>query len=87
MKIIFMGTPEFAVPSLDILLKNGYDIAAVVTTTDKWGGRGNKALIESDVKKYAVEKGLKILQPENAANKSLVYANSWYNQFTWFFIA
>jgi len=64
MKIIFMGTPEFAVASLDILLKNGYDIVAVVTATDKWGGRGNKTLLESDVKKYALEKGLKILQPE-----------------------
>jgi methionyl-tRNA formyltransferase len=59
-----MGTPEFAVASLDILLKNGYDIVGVVTATDKWGGRGNKTLLESDVKKYALEKGLKILQPE-----------------------
>ena len=60
-----MGTPEFAVPSLDILVQNGYDIVGVITATDKWGGRGNKKLLESDVKKYAVEKGLKILQPKN----------------------
>jgi methionyl-tRNA formyltransferase len=59
MKIIFMGTPEFAVPSLDILIKNGYDIVAVVTTTDKWGGRGNKTLIESDVKKICCRKRTK----------------------------
>lgn len=59
-----MGTPDFAVPSLDILYKNGYDIVGVVTATDKWGGRGNKTLLESEVKKYALEKGLKILQPE-----------------------
>ena len=59
-----MGTPDFAVPSLDILIKNGYDVVAVVTATDKWGGRGNKTLLESDVKKYALEKGLNILQPE-----------------------
>jgi methionyl-tRNA formyltransferase len=72
MKIIFMGTPEFAVPSLDILIKNGYDIVAVVTTTDKWGGRGNKTLIESDVKKYAVEKGLKILQPEKLSDEKFL---------------
>lgn len=65
MRIVFMGTPDFAVPSLDILLKNGYDIVGVITATDKWGGRGNKKLLESDVKKYAVEKGLHILQPKN----------------------
>ncbi|BDS12446.1 methionyl-tRNA formyltransferase [Aureispira anguillae] len=68
MKIVFMGTPDFAVPSLDILLKNGYDVVGVITATDKWGGRGNKKLLESDVKKYAVEKGLKILQPKNLKN-------------------
>lgn len=65
MKIIFMGTPEFAVPSLDILIENGYDVVGVITATDKWGGRGNKKLLESDVKKYAVQKGLNILQPKN----------------------
>ena len=58
-----MGTPEFAVPSLAILLENGYDVAGVVTATDKYGGRGNKVLLESAVKKYAVEKGIKVLQP------------------------
>lgn len=63
MRIVFMGTPDFAVPSLDILLENGYDVVGVVTATDKMGGRGNKKLIQSDVKKYAVEKGLKVLQP------------------------
>ena len=65
MKIVFMGTPEFAVPSLDILIKNGYNIVGVVTSTDKYGGRGMKKLIESDVKKYALKQGLKILQPKN----------------------
>lgn len=60
-----MGTPEFAVPSLDILVQNGYEIVGVITATDKWGGRGNKQLLESDVKKYAMEKGLHILQPKN----------------------
>lgn len=58
-----MGTPEFAVPSLAILLENGYDVAGVVTATDKYGGRGNKVLLESAVKKYAVEHGIKVLQP------------------------
>lgn len=60
-----MGTPDFAVPSLDILVKNGYDVVGVVTATDKYGGRGNKQLIESAVKKYAVANGLKVLQPAN----------------------
>lgn len=72
MKIIFMGTPEFAVPSLKILLENGYDIVGVVTATDKWGGRGNKILLESDVKKYAIEKGLRILQPEKLNDDAFV---------------
>ncbi len=65
LKIIFMGTPEFAVPSLDILVKNGYDIVGVITSTDKYGGRGNKKLIESSVKKYALENKLRVLQPKN----------------------
>lgn len=65
MRIVFMGTPEFAVPSLNILLENNYDVVGVITATDKYGGRGNKKLIESAVKKFAVEKGLRILQPKN----------------------
>lgn len=68
MKIIFMGTPDFAVPALDILVKNGYEVVGVITSTDKYGGRGNKQLIESAVKKYAVANGLKILQPPNLKN-------------------
>ncbi len=67
-----MGTPDFAVPSLDILIKNGYDVVGVVTATDKWGGRGNKTLLESAVKKYAVEKGLNILQPEKLSDPSFL---------------
>ncbi|MFZ4426365.1 MAG: methionyl-tRNA formyltransferase [Saprospiraceae bacterium] len=64
LKIVFMGTPEFAVPSLKILLDHDYDIAAVVTTTDKPGGRGRTAMTLSPVKRIAVEKGLTVLQPE-----------------------
>lgn len=63
MKIVFFGTPEFAVESLDKLIEAGFDISAVVTMPDKLAGRGHK-LIESDVKKYAVAKGLRVLQPE-----------------------
>jgi len=58
-----MGTPEFAVASLDALVKTGCQIVGVITAPDKPAGRGLK-LQESAVKKYAVEKGLKILQPE-----------------------
>lgn len=63
MRIVFFGTPEFAVPSLDRLVNDGHDIAAVVTMPDKIAGRGHK-LIQSDVKKYAVAHGLPVLQPE-----------------------
>lgn len=61
-KIVFMGTPEFAVASLDALVKKGYDIVGVVTAPDKPAGRGMK-LQQSAVKKYAEEHGLKVLQP------------------------
>ncbi len=64
MKIVFMGTPEFAVPSLRILLEHGYTIVAVVTAPDKPAGRGKK-IQESAVKKFALEKGLRVLQPTN----------------------
>ena len=72
MKIVFMGTPQFAVPSLDILIENGFDIVGVITAPDRLGGRGRDKLIESDVKKYAVSKGLKILQPTNLKNESFL---------------
>ena len=60
-----MGTPEFAVPSLEILIKNGYNVVAVVTATDKLGGRGGKQLLESAVKKFAVSKSISVLQPKS----------------------
>ena len=63
LRIIFMGTPEFAVASLDKLVKAGCNIVGVITAPDKPGGRGME-LQQSDVKKYAVEKGLNILQPK-----------------------
>jgi methionyl-tRNA formyltransferase len=61
-RIIFMGTPDFAVASLDALVQAGMDVIAVVTAPDKPAGRGMK-LTQSAVKKYAVEKGLNVLQP------------------------
>ena len=62
MKIVFMGTPDFAVASLNALLEEGFDIVGVITAPDKPAGRGQK-INESAVKQYAAEKGLKILQP------------------------
>lgn len=63
LRIVFMGTPEFAVASLDMLVTNGYNVVAVITAPDKPAGRGKK-LTEPAVKKYAVERGLKVLQPQ-----------------------
>lgn len=60
-----MGTPDFAVPSLQILVEYGFNVVAVVTATDKLGGRGGKQLLESAVKKYAQSVGIPVLQPEN----------------------
>lgn len=71
MKIVFFGTPEFAVASLDRLVSDGHDIAAVVTMPDKIAGRGHH-LIQSDVKKYAVGKGLRVLQPEKLKSDEFI---------------
>lgn len=62
MKIVFFGTPDFAVESLDRLVTEGYNIEAVVTATDKPAGRGHH-LLQSAVKQYAVAHGLRVLQP------------------------
>jgi methionyl-tRNA formyltransferase len=62
MRVVFMGTPDFAVASLNALVEAGFDVVGVVTAADKPAGRGQK-LQESAVKQYAVSKGLKVLQP------------------------
>lgn len=67
LRIVFMGTPEFAVASLDALVKAGCNIAGVITAPDKPGGRGMQ-LQQSAVKKYAVEHYLKVLQPDKLKN-------------------
>ena len=67
LRIIFMGTPEFAVFSLARLVDAGYNIVAVITAPDKLSGRGMQ-MNESAIKKYALSKGLKILQPEKLKN-------------------
>lgn len=69
-RIVFMGTPEFAVPSLDILVENGYPVVGVVTATDKLGGRGKNKLLESPVKKAALRHGIPVLQPRNLKSES-----------------
>ncbi len=71
LKIVFMGTPDFAVASLDILLKNDYNVVGVITVPDKPAGRGQQ-MQQSAVKKYAVEKGLTILQPEKLKNEDFL---------------
>ena len=63
LKIVFMGTPEFAAVQLDALLEAGYTVSAVVTAPDKPAGRGKK-MTPSTVKTFAQGKGLRILQPE-----------------------
>jgi methionyl-tRNA formyltransferase len=63
LRIVFLGTPEFAIASLDALVKAGCNIVAVVTAPDKAAGRGLQ-LQQSAIKKYALEEGLYILQPE-----------------------
>ena len=71
LRIVFLGTPEFAVESLDALVSGGYNIVGVVTMPDKIGGRGHK-VIESPVKQYAVAHGLKLMQPANLKEPEFV---------------
>jgi methionyl-tRNA formyltransferase len=70
-RIVFMGTPEFAVASLGSLLMNGYNVVGVVTTPDKPSGRGRK-IAKSEVKKFAEFSYLPILQPENLKDPSFI---------------
>ena len=63
MRIVFMGTPEFAVPSLRALCEGGYDVVGVFTQPDRPKGRGNK-VVASPVKQFAAEKGIPVFQPQ-----------------------
>ena len=63
MRLVFMGTPDFAVPALEALIRGGHEVAAVVTQPDRPRGRG-KAIIMSPVKQKALEHGIAVLQPE-----------------------
>ena len=71
LRIVFMGTPDFAVASLQALVENGYNIVGVITAPDKPAGRGRQ-LQESAVKKYATAKGLHIMQPEKLKNPDFI---------------
>ena len=71
LRIVFMGTPEFAVASLDALVSAGCNIVGVITAPDKPAGRGMQ-LQQSAVKKYAAEKGLNVLQPEKLKNPEFI---------------
>ncbi len=71
LKIVFFGTPEFAVESLDALISNDFNVVGVVTMPDKTAGRGHK-LYQSDVKRYAVEHGLNLLQPEKLKSQDFI---------------
>ena len=72
LRIVFMGTPEFAVETLRTLVENGYNVVAVVTQPDKPVGRHGSVLQPSQVKQYAVEKGLPVLQPEKMKDPEFV---------------
>ena len=71
LKIVFFGTPDFAVESLSRLVDGGYNVVAVVTMPDKPAGRGRQ-LQQSDVKRYAVEHGLPVLQPVSLKDEAFI---------------
>lgn len=71
LKVVFMGTPEFAVATLDAILAAGHDVVCVVTTPDKPAGRGQQMHF-SDVKNYALKHNLPLLQPEKLKDDLLV---------------
>lgn len=74
LRIVFMGTPEFAVETLRALVENGYNVVAVVTQPDKPVGRHGSVLQPSAVKQYAMAQGLPVLQPEKMKNPEFVEA-------------
>ena len=71
LRIVYLGTPEFAAESLKALVEGGYNVVAVVTMPDKPAGRGHQVQY-SDVKKYALEAGLPILQPERLKDEAFL---------------
>lgn len=74
LKIVFMGTPDFAVESLEALIEGGYNVVGVVTMPDKPVGRHQTTLSASAVKQYAVAHGLPVLQPERLRDEEFLAA-------------
>ena len=72
LRIVYMGTPDFAVESLRQLVEGGYNVVGVITMPDKPMGRHGSVLQPSPVKQYAVEKGLRVLQPVNLKDEAFV---------------
>ena len=72
LRIVYMGTPDFAVESLKSLVEGGYNVVGVITMPDKPIGRHQTELSASPVKKYAVEHGLKVLQPEKLKDENFI---------------
>lgn len=70
-RIVYLGTPEFAVAGLQALVEGGYNVVAVVTMPDKPAGRGHQ-MQYSDVKKYALEKGIPVMQPEKLKDEAFI---------------
>ena len=68
MKVVFMGTPKFALPCLKKIIEEKYDVVAVVTKSDKPKGRGNKLAI-TPIKEYAIKKDIRIMQPEDVSSE------------------
>jgi methionyl-tRNA formyltransferase len=77
LRIIFMGTPDFAVASLEILLEHHFNVVAVVTAADKPKGRGQK-LVHTPVKACAMRHGIPILQPVNLKSAEFIETLSGY---------
>ena len=79
LRIVFMGTPEFAIPTLKAMIEGGYNVVAVVTQPDKPVGRHGSILQPSQVKQFSMQHGLPVLQPEKMKNPEFVEALRSYN--------
>ncbi|MGV8016627.1 MAG: methionyl-tRNA formyltransferase [Ignavibacteria bacterium] len=78
LRIILMGSPDFGVPSFEAILREGYSVPCIVTVPDRQKGRGRKVQF-SDVKKFAIEKGIPVLQPENLGDPDFIKELKEYN--------
>ncbi len=72
MRIVFFGTPDFAVATLDALIQANHQVVAVVSAMDKMGGRGFKQIMRSDVSQYAIDNNIPLLQPPNLKSQKFL---------------